>query len=67
MYYRLLVISCAMKDIVCPPSTIFAVHNTINSEKDIEIMEFYDHSWEAHIRFEEKKLEYLKKYLWIYF
>ena len=57
------IISCAMKDIVCPPSTIFAVHNTINSEKDIEIMEFYDHSWETHIRFEEKKLEYLKKYL----
>ncbi len=34
-----------------------------NKEKNFEIMEFYDHSWETHIRFEEKKLQYLIKYL----
>ena len=57
------IITCAMKDIVCPPSTIFAVYNNIQSEKNIEIMPYYDHSWETIFRFEEKKLEYVKKYL----
>jgi cephalosporin-C deacetylase len=58
-----IVISCAMKDLVCPPSTIFAVYNHIKSDKSIEIMQYYEHSWETIINFEEKKLEYIKTYL----
>lgn len=57
------VISCAMKDIVCPPSTIFAVYNHIKAPKHMEIMSFYEHSWETVINFDEKRLEYIKKYL----
>lgn len=57
------IISVAMKDVVCPPSTIFAVYNHIKAVKNIEIMPYYEHSWETHIRFAEKKLEYIKKYL----
>lgn len=57
------VISVALKDLICPPSTAFAVYNNIHSEKYIEIMPFYEHSLETAIRFEEKKLEYVKKYL----
>lgn len=57
------IISCAMKDIVCPPSTIFAVYNHIQAEKTMEIMPFYDHSWETLINFEEKRLGYVINYL----
>ena len=57
------IISVGLKDLVCPPSTIFAIYNTLKTEKYIEIMPFYEHSWEAIINFDEKKLEYIKKYL----
>jgi len=57
------VISCAMKDTCCPPSTVFAVYNHIKAEKHMEIMPFYEHSWETVINFEEKKLEYIKMFL----
>lgn len=57
------IITCAMKDTVCPPSTIFAVYNHIKSEKNMEVMNFHEHSSDAIIMFEEKKLQYIKKYL----
>jgi cephalosporin-C deacetylase len=57
------VISCAMKDTCCPPSTIFAVYNHIKAEKHMEAMPYYEHSWETVLNFEEKKLEYIKNYL----
>ena len=57
------VISVALKDLICPPSTIFAVYNNIQCEKHIEIMPFYEHSWETLQNFDEKRLEYVKKYL----
>lgn len=57
------IISVALKDLICPPSTAFAVYNNIHSEKYIEIMPFYEHNWETTTSFDEKKLEYIKKYL----
>ncbi len=57
------VISVALKDLICPPSTVFAVYNTINSEKHIEVMHFHEHDSETLINFGEKRLEYIKKYL----
>jgi cephalosporin-C deacetylase len=57
------VISVAMKDLCCPPSTIFAVYNNIDSEKHIETMPFYEHNWETMLNFGEKRLEYVVKYL----
>lgn len=57
------IISVALKDLICPPSTVFAVYNNICSEKYIEIMPFYDHSWETIINFDERRLECIKKYL----
>lgn len=57
------VITCAMKDIVCPPSTIFAVFNNMEVKKHMEIMPFYEHNYETTIGFGEKGLEYIKKYL----
>jgi cephalosporin-C deacetylase len=57
------VISVALKDLVCPPSTIFAIYNHIKAVKHIEILPYYDHSFEALIKFSEKKLEFIKKYL----
>jgi cephalosporin-C deacetylase len=35
--------SVALKDIVCPPSTVFAAYNAYAGRKDIEIYEFNDH------------------------
>lgn len=57
------VISVALKDLVCPPSTIFAVYNNIKSEKYIEIMSFYEHNWETLNNFDEKRLKYIRQNL----
>lgn len=55
------VMSVAMKDMVCPPSTNFAVYNNIHSEKDIDILEYWDHSWETVLKYEERRLEHFIK------
>jgi cephalosporin-C deacetylase len=57
------IISCAMKDICCPPSTIFAVYNNIKAEKQMIKMPYYGHGWEAVINFDENRVELIKKYL----
>jgi len=57
------VISCGLKDIICPPSTIFAVYNHISSEKYMELLPYSEHDYSAAMRFDEKKLEYIKKNL----
>jgi len=60
------VMSVAMKDMLNPPSTIFAVYNRIDGQKHIEIMPYYVRMLEyneADIDFGEKQLEYLVKYL----
>lgn len=48
------IITVALKDFICPPPAVFAVYNNICSEKFIEIMPFYDHSWETTMNFDEK-------------
>ena len=50
--------SVAMKDMVCPPSTNFAVYNNIEADKNIDILEYWDHSWETVLKYEEKRLEH---------
>jgi len=57
------VITCALKDIICPPSTIFAVYNNISSEKHMELLPYSEHDYTAAMRFDEKKLEYIKNNL----
>ncbi|MDD5660183.1 MAG: acetylxylan esterase [Actinomycetota bacterium] len=57
------IISCAMKDTCCPPSTIFAVYNHIEAEKQMIKMPYYVHSWETGINFDENKVELVKKHL----
>lgn len=57
------IITCATRDIVCPPSTVFAVYNHIKANKHMDIMKFYEHDCVTVIEFEEKKLEYVKMYL----
>ncbi|MCL5985213.1 MAG: acetylxylan esterase [Actinobacteria bacterium] len=57
------VISCAMRDTCCPPSTIFAVYNHMKAQKHLEVMPFYEHAWDTLINFDEKRLEYIKTYL----
>lgn len=57
------IITCAMEDIVCPPSTVFAVYNHIKSDKKIEILPYTEHGYQAVYAFEEKRLHYIKKYL----
>ena len=57
------IITCALKDIICPPSTVFAVYNNINTEKRMELLPYFGHDYAAVMRFDEKKLEYIKKNL----
>lgn len=57
------ILSVAMKDIVCPPSTVFAIYNNILAEKEIDILEYWDHSWETVLKYEEKRLEHIVKNL----
>ena len=57
------IVSCAMQDICCPPSTIYAVFNQITSEKQMIKMPYYGHNWETMINFDENRVELVKKYL----
>jgi len=57
------VVTCALKDTVCPPSTIFAVYNHIKSEKIMEILPYAQHDHATGIRFDEKKVKYILSYL----
>lgn len=57
------IISCGLKDIICPPSTIFAVYNHIGAEKNMEFLPYSGHDWDTINWFDEKKLEYIKKNL----
>lgn len=55
------IISCAMKDMCCPPSTIFAVYNHIKSEKQIIKMPYYGHTLEALVNFDENRIELIQQ------
>lgn len=39
------IISCAVQDTICPPSTIFAVFNYLNSDKILETLPFSGHDY----------------------
>ena len=53
------IVTCALKDIICPPSTVFAVYNNIESEKQIELLPYSEHDYFSVIRFDEKKMNYI--------
>jgi len=57
------IVSCAMKDICCPPSTVFAVYNQIKASKQMIKMPYYGHDWNTIVNFEENRVELIKKYL----
>jgi len=57
------IVSCAMKDICCPPSTIFAVYNQITAAKQMIKMPYYTHGWDTIVNFDENRVELIKKYL----
>lgn len=57
------IVSCAMKDTCCPPSTVFAVYNQITASKQMIKMPYYGHGWEAVVNFDENRVELVKKYL----
>jgi cephalosporin-C deacetylase len=57
------IITCALKDVVCPPSTIFAVYNHIKSKKDIFLLPYSEHNYKSILRFDEKRVEYIRKRL----
>lgn len=53
-------VSVGLEDTICPPSTVFAAYNNINSEKKIRVYpEFAHGGFNAH---EEEKLKFLYKY-----
>ncbi len=57
------VVTCATRDTVCPPSTIFAVYNHIGSDKIMEVLPYYGHDRSAILAFDEKRLAYIKEFL----
>lgn len=57
------VITCATKDLICPPSTIFAVYNQVEAPKTIKVMPFYGHDLHTVTAFDEERLLFLLNYL----
>lgn len=57
------IITCALKDIICPPPTIFAVYNNIKAEKHIELMAHSEHDYLSVLWFDEKKMNFIIKNL----
>jgi cephalosporin-C deacetylase len=53
------IITCALKDTICPPSTVFAVYNNIGSDKHIELLPYSQHDLLTTRRFDQKKLEHI--------
>jgi len=52
-------ISVGLRDTCCPPSTVFAVYNHIQSEKGIDVYPFYDHDDGIALAYQEKMLAYI--------
>jgi cephalosporin-C deacetylase len=53
------IMTCALKDIICPPSTVFAVYNNIKSDKHIELMAHSEHDYFSMLWFEAQKMPYI--------
>ena len=56
-------ISVGLVDMLCPPSTIFAVYNRLTCLKDIVVYEFSGHEAGGFTYHAEKKLRWAKQYL----
>lgn len=54
--------SLGMMDMVCPPSTVFAVYNRITSNKEIKIYEFNEHDGGGPFQ-DEERLRFALKHL----
>ena len=52
-------ISVGLRDTCCPPSTVFAVYNHIQSEKGIDVYPFYGHDAGIALAYQEKMLAYI--------
>ena len=52
-------ISVGLRDTCCPPSTVFAVYNHIQSEKEIDVYPFYGHDAGIALAYQEKMLAYI--------
>jgi len=52
-------ISVGLRDTCCPPSTVFAVYNHIESEKKIDVYPFYGHEFGLASAYQEKMLAYI--------
>jgi len=52
-------ISVGLRDTCCPPSTVFAVYNHIQSEKRIDVYPFYGHDAGIALAYQEKMLAYI--------
>ena len=57
------IVSCAMNDLCTPPSTIFAVFNWIQADKQMITMPYYAHSWDTMIAFDENRVKLVKTLL----
>ena len=57
------VVSYAMDDLCTPPSTIFAVYNWIQADKEMIRMPYYEHGYEAVMNFDEHRLKLVKAFL----
>lgn len=53
------IMTCALKDIICPPSTVFSVYNNLKSEKHIESMAYCEHDYFSMLWFEDKKMNHI--------
>ncbi len=52
-------ISLGLRDTCCPPSTVFAVYNHIQSEKGIDVYPFHGHDTGIGLAYQEKMLVYI--------
>lgn len=52
-------ISVGLRDTCCPPSTVFAVYNHIQSKKGIDVYPFYGHDAGIASAYQEKMLAYI--------
>ncbi len=52
-------ISVGLRDTCCPPSTVFAVYNHIQSKKGIDVYPFYGHDAGIALAYQEKMLAYI--------
>lgn len=55
-------VSCGLKDPVCPPENVYAAYNLIRAEKEMAVYPFGEHDGGGIVH-EERKLAFLKKHL----